>query len=139
MLLSDPRLASLHSYQLTVYGVVATVGFLVNPKRFNVAFTRAQALVIVVGDPRVLLDDANWGELLRYAVKLGAYIGSPLPAMDADPTDSKMDVLRGQMDGLMHDEVVESSDDGSHSDEDEHEVAPSQRMQQESFPFERNE
>ena len=32
----------------------STVGFLANPKRFNVAITRAKALLIVVGNPNVL-------------------------------------------------------------------------------------
>lgn len=31
------------------------LGFLCNPKRFNVAVTRAKALLIVVGNPHVLV------------------------------------------------------------------------------------
>ena len=41
------------------------LGFLDNPKRFNVAITRAQALLIVVGNPKVLASDVHWRELLR--------------------------------------------------------------------------
>jgi hypothetical protein len=111
------------------------LGFLVNPKRFNVAITRAQALMIVVGDPRVLHDDANWGELLRYSKKLGAYTGEDPPA--ATRGEDELDDLHSQMERLMQDdEEGEPSDDES---DDEMAAAPSQRMQQEQLPFDRNE
>ena len=50
------------------------LGFLVNPKRFNVAITRAQALLIVVGNPAVLAADVHWGQLLNLA--LGEFGGA---------------------------------------------------------------
>lgn len=43
----------------------ATVGFFNNPKRFNVAITRAQALLVVVGHPGMLKKDRQWGHLVR--------------------------------------------------------------------------
>ena len=55
------------------------LGFLSNPKRFNVAVTRARALLIVVGNPAVLARDACWAALLRHAVSNGAYRGCALP------------------------------------------------------------
>ena len=55
------------------------LGFLDNPKRFNVAITRAQALLIVVGNPTVLASDYHWRELLKLCVRKGAYRGVPLP------------------------------------------------------------
>ena len=39
---------------------LSRLGFLKNPKRFNVALTRAKALVIVIGNPAVLAHDPHW-------------------------------------------------------------------------------
>ncbi|XP_043268497.1 putative helicase mov-10-B.1 [Venturia canescens] len=52
------------------------IGFLSNPKRFNVAVTRAKALLIVIGNPTVLQVDANWREFISYCVDNGALMGS---------------------------------------------------------------
>ncbi|XP_044727710.1 putative helicase mov-10-B.2 [Chrysoperla carnea] len=42
------------------------LGFLTNPKRFNVSLTRAKSLLIVVGNPNVLQYDENWSDLIDY-------------------------------------------------------------------------
>jgi len=42
------------------------LGFLDNPKRFNVAITRAQALLIIIGNPDTLFMDQNWTKFLKY-------------------------------------------------------------------------
>ena len=55
------------------------LGFLVNPKRFNVAITRPQALLIVIGNPYVLAQDIHWAALLQYAAAHGEYKGCDLP------------------------------------------------------------
>ncbi|PRW57862.1 helicase MOV-10 [Chlorella sorokiniana] len=57
------------------------LGFWRNPKRFNVAVTRAKALLVVVGQPAVLLEDASWRELLRYCFSQGAYRGAGADAI----------------------------------------------------------
>ncbi|XP_068029516.1 helicase MOV-10 isoform X1 [Anomalospiza imberbis] len=53
------------------------LGFLKNPKRFNVAITRAKALLIVVGNPTVLSKDHHWCRFLRYCKEQGGYTGYP--------------------------------------------------------------
>jgi helicase MOV-10 len=50
----------------TVRSNTSNVGFLDNPKRFNVAITRAKFLLIIVGNPKTLRQDANWGEMVKY-------------------------------------------------------------------------
>jgi hypothetical protein len=51
------------------------LGFVANPKRFNVAVTRAQALLVVVGDPKILGEDKHWGALLRMCAENRSYCG----------------------------------------------------------------
>ncbi|KAM9369400.1 LOW QUALITY PROTEIN: helicase MOV-10 [Phaethornis superciliosus] len=53
------------------------LGFLKDPKRFNVAITRAKALLIVVGNPAVLSKDQHWQRFLRYCREEGGYTGCP--------------------------------------------------------------
>ncbi|NXM45339.1 SDE3 helicase, partial [Gymnorhina tibicen] len=53
------------------------LGFLKNPKRLNVAITRAKALLIVVGNPAVLSKDHHWHRFLRYCKEEGSYTGYP--------------------------------------------------------------
>lgn len=51
------------------------LGFLRNPKRFNVAVTRAKALLIIVGCPEILCLDEHWGKLLDFIQQKGGYRG----------------------------------------------------------------
>merc|ERR1712223_1586091 len=51
------------------------LGFLNNPKRFNVAITRAKALMVVVGNPYLLNTDKYWKSLLKYIVENKCYKG----------------------------------------------------------------
>ncbi|KAM4562218.1 putative helicase mov-10-B.2 [Odontesthes bonariensis] len=51
------------------------LGFVKNEKRFNVAVTRAKALLIVVGNPRVLNSDTTWARFIQYCRDEGGYTG----------------------------------------------------------------
>ncbi|XP_070803218.1 RNA helicase Mov10l1 [Pituophis catenifer annectens] len=55
------------------------LGFLANSKRFNVAITRAKALLIVVGNPHILAKDPCFNALLEYSLINDVYIGCDLP------------------------------------------------------------
>ena len=51
------------------------LGFLSNEKRFNVAITRAKALLIVIGNPKVLEQDDDWNDFIKHVVNGGGYTG----------------------------------------------------------------
>jgi len=51
------------------------MGFVQNRQRMNVAITRAQSLLIVVGDPEVLGKDELWRTFLNYASLRGGWTG----------------------------------------------------------------
>uniref|UniRef100_A0A8C0NTE2 RNA helicase n=1 Tax=Canis lupus familiaris TaxID=9615 RepID=A0A8C0NTE2_CANLF len=57
-------------------------------KRFNVAVTRAKALLIVVGNPLLLGHDPDWKVFLEFCKENGGYTGCPFPA--------KLDLQQGQ-------------------------------------------
>ena len=68
-----------------------------NAKRFNVAVTRAKALLVVVGNPLAMFEDPSWKALLAHAVELHAYRGCPHPlkmeGAEDDVTSSKVLLL----------------------------------------------
>ncbi|MCD7466102.1 hypothetical protein HAX54_002501 [Datura stramonium] len=55
------------------------LGFLGNPRRFNVAVTRARSLLVVIGNPHIICKDSNWNKLLWYCADNGSYKGCFLP------------------------------------------------------------
>ncbi|KAA0713974.1 putative helicase mov-10-B.1 [Triplophysa tibetana] len=57
------------------------IGFLKNEKRFNVALTRAKALLIIVGNPIILQTDTNWGRFIKYCKEEGGYSGHVISSM----------------------------------------------------------
>lgn len=71
------------SREFVEYDLRHTLGFVANPRRFNVAVTRAQALLIIVGDPQVLSLDPLWRSFLNYIHNNGGWTG---PGITWDPT-----------------------------------------------------
>ncbi|KAM6926037.1 RNA helicase Mov10l1-like isoform 1-T1 [Lycodopsis pacificus] len=57
----------------------SALGFLSNPKRFNVAITRPKALLLIVGNPHILIRDLCFRALLQYCFVNGAYLGCDPP------------------------------------------------------------
>nr|XP_061812498.1 RNA helicase Mov10l1-like [Nerophis lumbriciformis] len=60
----------------------SALGFLANPKRFNVAITRSRALLLIIGNPHLLIRDTCFRALLNYCFTNGGYLGcDPPPAI----------------------------------------------------------
>ncbi|KAM3933121.1 helicase MOV-10 [Leptodactylus fuscus] len=62
-----------------------SLGFLKNPKRFNVSITRAKALLIMIGNSIILRKDPNWSRFLKFCSDKGGYRG--FQAGDLDDLD----------------------------------------------------
>lgn len=61
-------------------------------QRFNVATTRAQALMIVVGNPDILQTDPCWRALIQYCIEQGGYKGER-PKESVDENLNPNDIL----------------------------------------------
>ncbi|KAM3870151.1 RNA helicase Mov10l1-like [Diretmus argenteus] len=62
----------------------SVLGFLADSKRFNVAVTRPKALLIIVGNPHILIKDLCFRALLQYCFDNGAFLGcDPPPSLRA--------------------------------------------------------
>ncbi|KAL3141854.1 hypothetical protein ABBQ32_004519 [Trebouxia sp. C0010 RCD-2024] len=119
---ADAPLAAGHSKPWappSLGGIAAdpAVGFFRNPNRFNVAITRAQALMVVLGHPLVLMQDPNWSELVKYCAARGAYRGAGSEALGQlvrnQPSDDSY--LPGESaEQLLEDDSVEIQQAVSH-------------------------
>ncbi|CAO2838452.1 unnamed protein product [Amaranthus hypochondriacus] len=67
------------------------LGFLSNPKRFNVAITRARSLLVIIGNPHIICKDRFWARLLWRCVDNNSYEGCSLPERgEWDDNDNPM-------------------------------------------------
>ncbi|XP_061891869.1 RNA helicase Mov10l1 isoform X2 [Entelurus aequoreus] len=69
----------------------SALGFLTNPKRFNVAITRSKALLLIIGNPHILIRDPCFGMLLHYCYTSGAYVGCDPPSSIRDTKIAAID------------------------------------------------
>ncbi|XP_035677058.1 putative helicase MOV-10 [Branchiostoma floridae] len=93
------------------------LGFLRNPKRFNVAITRSKALLIIVGNPHVLSRDKHWNSFLEYCIGNGAYVGCDFQTAEDEAEEITQRLAAVGLD----DEEPEKDNDGEKKEEDEEE------------------
>jgi len=102
-----------------------TLGFVSHPRRFNVAVTRAKALLIVVGDPAILSLDPLWRRFLALIHRNGGWTGEEIPwDVEEDIEDDQleeatrigildnMQQLAERVEALTLDAAFVESDDG---------------------------
>ncbi|GMH18834.1 hypothetical protein Nepgr_020675 [Nepenthes gracilis] len=69
------------------------LGFLSNPRRFNVTMTRAKSLLIIIGNPHIVSKDPHWEQILWLCVDNNSYQGCALPEKqhycDESPTEGQ--------------------------------------------------
>ncbi|XP_061909188.1 putative helicase mov-10-B.1 isoform X2 [Entelurus aequoreus] len=82
--------------QYTDFDKKFSLGFVTNEKRFNVAITRAQALLIVVGNPWVLRTDRVWRCFIDYCRESGGY--DPDHVEEEDNVIARLSVLSVKID-----------------------------------------
>ncbi len=80
IIISTVRSSRQEDFQRSVTSdAIHGLGFVQSDKRMNVALTRAQSLLIVIGDPHLLVADPAWKTFLEFAIESGCYIGCDLP------------------------------------------------------------
>ncbi|XP_039449832.1 putative helicase MOV-10 [Culex pipiens pallens] len=102
---SDIEVGSTEQYQgrekpimlmSTVRARSKSAEFLNNAKRINVSLTRAQALLIVVGDPGTLERIDHWRSFIRYCRENGAVVESSVKLLEGPSTSRKYNKKKPQ-------------------------------------------
>lgn len=78
------------------------LGFLNNPKRFNVALTRAKALVIVVGNPNLLQYETYWRMFIQYCIDNKCMTGAPFNFAHNVTDSLALDLAKLRIDGKLN-------------------------------------
>ncbi len=55
------------------------LGFVSSQQRLNVAISRARTMLIIIGNPHLLVKDIAWRNLLRLCIEKKCYFGTDLP------------------------------------------------------------
>ncbi|KAM3962458.1 putative helicase mov-10-B.1 [Aphomia sociella] len=69
------------------------LGFLSDPKRFNVAITRAKAKTIVIGNPIILENHRMWNAYIKTCQNMGTFLGSNVEPLDEHTKRSIVDQI----------------------------------------------
>eukprot|EP00878_Enallax_costatus_P003269 GHUV01003472.1.p1 GENE.GHUV01003472.1~~GHUV01003472.1.p1 ORF type:complete len:563 (+),score=190.19 GHUV01003472.1:2226-3914(+) len=89
------------------------LGFVASPKRFNVAITRAQALMIIIGNPAVLMHDPHWRQLLRTCQRNRSTTGQAMPDLsteaEANGSSSSMQQQMHELERMMASMVLQQA------------------------------
>uniref|UniRef100_A0A8C7R6U0 RNA helicase n=1 Tax=Oncorhynchus mykiss TaxID=8022 RepID=A0A8C7R6U0_ONCMY len=85
-----------------------SLGFVKNEKRFNVAVTRAKALLIVVGNPLVLRGDPTWGRFLQFCSQAGGKTG--FDSSQAEGEEEVVERLAALFNRFSHTHPVETEE-----------------------------
>ncbi|OCH84003.1 P-loop containing nucleoside triphosphate hydrolase protein [Obba rivulosa] len=89
--------------ELLAHDIKHALGFVANPRRFNVAVTRAQALLVVIGDPLVLSLDPLWRAFMNYVFNNGGWKGDA-PGWDTRaPVDDSGDYVQSVLQAAVQD------------------------------------
>ncbi|KAL1516145.1 hypothetical protein ABEB36_000065 [Hypothenemus hampei] len=78
---------------LLLYDEKYKVGFVAEPKRYNVAITRAKSKLIVIANPLVICKNEKWRQLMEQAKSLGTLCGTPIPDRNQDEVKIILDRL----------------------------------------------
>ncbi|XP_014272862.1 probable RNA helicase armi isoform X1 [Halyomorpha halys] len=62
------------------YDTQRALGFVRNPRRLNVAISRARAMLIIIGNPHLLCLDQHWKKIIQFCISNKYYTGCDLPS-----------------------------------------------------------